>query len=114
MLAGADDNRVEFLLLVKKFSEVSLFAGLGIFLGSSVQIVFVDIAQGNNVFRCKLAGIVLTTTARTDDRDIKFFIQIASAQDVWRRNSRGCSDGGAGLQKRSAIEMLTGHDSFLT
>ena len=109
MLAGAHDNRIKFFLVVKQFAEVSRFASLGVLLGSGVQVVFIDIAQGNDVFRFEFGEVASTTTTGADHRDIEFLIQIASAQDVWRRKSRGCSDSGAGLQKRSAIETFRGY-----
>lgn len=99
MLAGAHDNRIKFFLVVKQFAEVSRFAGLGVFQGSGVQVVFVDITQGNDVFRFEFGEVASTTTTGADHRDIEFLIQIASAQYIWRRKSRGCSDGGTGFQK---------------
>jgi hypothetical protein len=49
VLAGGNDNRVEFILVFKKFAEVSRFPGLGALTGSEVQIVLVDITQGNDI-----------------------------------------------------------------
>jgi hypothetical protein len=109
MLAGADDNRIKFFLVVKQFAEVSRFASLGELLGSGVQVVFIDIAQGNNVFRFEFGEVPSTTTTGADYGDIEFLIQIASAQDVGRRKCRGGSNSGAGLQKRSAIETFRGY-----
>jgi len=100
LIGRADGHRVE-ILLIEHLPPIDVGFGPGVFRGGGGEVVFVDIAQGHDVFAADAAHIGPAAAVDADNADVEFFVGRVA---FGRRAGAGHPEAACG--QRGALEKL--------
>ena len=108
MIGGADDDGVELAgFFFEQFAVVGVATGFGEALSKAVEVRFVDVADGDDVFARDAVDIFRRTIGRADDGDVEFFVGGFGSCDGEPAEQAGRDDRRASagyLEKATSIE----------
>jgi hypothetical protein len=101
VLGAANDDGVDVAGVIVEFSEIDVFAGFGMFLGGGIEVAFVHVTKGNDVFRGDFGEVAGAASAGADDGDVEFVAGILCRDDGGKCQER-CGAGAGVMQEGSA------------
>jgi hypothetical protein len=74
-------NSVELFGVIVHLAKINQLASFGVAFSGFVQTVLIHVAQDDDVFRFDAFQISGSATARADDRQIEFVVQVSTSND---------------------------------
>ena len=74
VFARADNDRIEFIRMIKDAAEVRVFSGFRMLFSGFVEIIGVHITEGRDMFGRHRLQITTSPPAATNYRDPEFFL----------------------------------------
>ena len=74
VFASADDDRIEFIRVIKNAAKICVSSGFRVLLSGFVEIIGVHIAESRDMFRRHRLQITASSPAATNHGDAKFLL----------------------------------------